>query len=875
MSRVFSLGLRASATAQKRRAEAPNPRGTPRLPATLSLREWSAHPWRYVMIVLTLSLGVALAWAVHLINSAALTEFASAVRATQGEPDAVLRHASGARGVEAALDDRWLDRVAAHPSVVQALGVVEVDTLWDRGEGSKALPVRVLGVDAFTAAALAPGLVPVLSAEGSGGTGSNNSARADPLLMLDETSVFLNAAARDAMQVKDGQRVRLRSGDGWRVKVIRGSVAAGGGPALVMDVAAAQDDFAHGGKLTRIDVRLKAGTSAQALEAPAQARWSRPDDGAQRVSNLSRAYRVNLMVLALVALVVGAFMAYAVVALAVAQRTPAFALLGVLGLTAGERARLVLRECAALGLVGSVLGLVLGWAFARWALSQLGGDLGGGYFPGVKPTLSVSPWAALVMLVLGVAAALAGGWFPSRQAQRLRPALALKGLGGHAGQATRPWLAAGLLGLALALTWVPALDGVPLAAYASVAVLLFAGVAWVPWVVGVLLATWPTPRSAVALLGVRRAQFHRHTAVAVVAGVVASLALSVALVVMVGSFRVSVTQWLDQVLPADLYVRAAAGAGAEGITLDPGLAAKAAALLGVRRAEASRSRSLLLSPARPPVALVANATARESLPFTGRVLPPREGEVGVYVSEAVVQLHGARLGQTLTLPLPRRDGQATTTVRVLGVWRDFARQFGAIAMAQSDYQRLTGDGELNDMALWLEPQADVAAVQAALRKLTDVELGFATTAQLRQLSLTIFDRSFAVTRYLQVVAIVIGLMGVAAGLSAQVLARRKEFGLMTHLGFTRAQVVRMVVAEVLAWLVAGVLVGVALGLAIGVVLVHVVNPQSFNWTMQMHVQWVALLALALGVVAAGCATAWITARMATATPAVQAVRQDW
>ncbi len=216
-------------------------------------------------------------------------------------------------------------------------------------------------------------------------------------------------------------------------------------------------------------------------------------------------------------------------------------------------------------------------------------------------------------------------------------------------------------------------------------------------------------------------------------------------------------------------------------------------------------------------------------------------------------------------------------MRVLGVWRDYARQFGAIAIDAADYRALTGDERINDLALWFEPGADAGDIQRRLRTLggDGALLEFSTTAELRALSLAIFDRSFAVTTYLQAVAIAIGLVGIAASLSAQVLARRKEFGLLAHLGLTRAQIIGVVAGEAAAWLAAGVLIGLGLGLAVSVVLVHVVNPQSFHWTMPLRVPWGDLLALCAAVLAAGIATAAWSARSAASRSALLSVKEDW
>ncbi|HVK32718.1 MAG TPA: FtsX-like permease family protein, partial [Burkholderiaceae bacterium] len=226
---------------------------------------------------------------------------------------------------------------------------------------------------------------------------------------------------------------------------------------------------------------------------------------------------------------------------------------------------------------------------------------------------------------------------------------------------------------------------------------------------------------------------------------------------------------------------------------------------------------------------------------------------------------------------------AGLTVRVRGVWRDYARQFGSIAIDAAEYRRATGDARLNDLALWLTPGVSADAVQRALREQLaaagDVALfDIAAATQLRTLSLGIFDRSFAVTRYLQAVAIAIGLAGIAASFSAQVWARRREFGLLAHLGFTRAQVIGLVAGEGAAWTAAGALVGLALGLAVAVVLVHVVNPQSFHWTMELLLPWGRLAALCAAVLVAGTATAALSARAAAGRrlgEMVAAVKEDW
>ncbi|HSV33945.1 MAG TPA: ABC transporter permease, partial [Ramlibacter sp.] len=574
--------------------------------------------------------------------------------------------------------------------------------------------------------------------------------------------------------------------------------------------------------------------------------------------------------------------------LSVARRAQQFALLGVLGFTARERRLLVLAESVALGLAGSTAGIALGTALASLGLRTLGGDLGGGYFSGVAPELQWSAGAAWVYGLLGVAAAAAGGWLPARAAQQLPLAQALKGLGAGLPHSRRHTASLALLAAGALLALLPPIQGIPLGAYLSVGLLLVGGITALPWGVA-LLYDRLAPRlrgHLLPLLAVERARRVRETAAVAVSGVVASLSLAVALTVMVASFRDSVSGWLDVVLPADLYVRTSvSSASADTAWLSPEFVQAVSALPGVRRVAAQRSRSLLLDPSLPPVALLARPLEEpaRSLPLVGELAAVPTGAVAVYVSEAIVDLYGARTGQVFAplAPAFASAGAAPPVFHVAGVWRDYVRQNGAIAMDRRDFERLTGDRRANDLQLWLAPGAHASQVQQSIRELAQQESGasgvveFASAQELRATSLRIFDRSFAVTYWLQAVAIGIGLFGVAASFSAQVLARRKEFGLLAHLGLTRSQILAVVAGEGAAWTAIGSIVGLALGLAVAVVLVHVVNPQSFHWTMDMLVPWLRLLALCVAVVVAGTMTAWLAGGAAASRDAVLAVKEDW
>ena len=869
-----------------------------RLLRTFSWRELCHHPWRNAAGVLAVMLGVALAFSVQLINASALAEFAQAVRSVKGQPDLALR------SVQGTFDEAVYKQLAQHPQLALTSPVLEVSTYalnqpaQDNKQPTERQALRVVGVDVLSVASMVPALMPVLGSDGAG--------KAERLSLFSPDAVFLNPAARllftaPALQLQTG--LQLRS-----VKVA-GSVSISGAPLAVMDIGAAQDLFGKGGQLSRIDVRLKPGTDSRSfvasLQLPPHMTASAPDEDAQRVSNLSRAYRVNLTVLALVALFTGSFLVFSVLSLSVAKRAQQFALLAVLGLTGRERLLLVVIESLVLGLIGSLLGIALGSGLAALALKVLGGDLGGGYFAGEAPALQWSGWAALTYGALGVAAAGVGGWWPARVAQKLPPAQTLKGLGLAAASSTPVVVSVILIAGGVALALLPPAGGIPLAAYVSVGLLLVGGITALPWLIG-LLYDRVSPAVAhrlLPLLAVERARRVRESAAVAVSGVVASLSLAVALTVMVASFRQSVMHWLDVVLPADLYVRTALGpSSSETVYFSPKFVQALARLPGVERVNALHTTQLLLDSSQPPVTLIARTIddPAATLPLVDSPLPVPPGYIGIYVSEAMVDLYGAKPGRVFE-PLSKAFGNIPTdntqqlapeliantlassshSFYVAGVWRDYARQFGSVVMAQRDFERLTGDLRANDLALWLRPDALDAQVQQSIRRLAEQQSGspglveLASVSQIRATSLKIFDRSFAVTYWLQGVAIAIGLFGVAASFSAQVLARRKEFGLLAHLGLTRRQILIVVAGEGAAWTLMGAVAGLLLGLVVSTVLIYVVNPQSFHWTMDLELPLLRLLSLCLAVVVAGTVTAWLAGRAAAGQDAVLAVKEDW
>ncbi len=843
----------------------------------LAQAQWREHPASLLTASLSIAIGIALALGIHLVNRSALAQFTSAIALVNGEAQAQILPRAGL------LDEMLFDQLERHPEIAAASPVIELKAQ-ARAENQPAdwLSLRVIAVDPMRAARVTPALLPSLGESG----------RTDPTAVFADDAIFLSRAALRELAATVGDTIIVSSADRgvrWRIAgILEG---AGDGQMLAtVDLANAQEYFGLAGRLTRIDLRFRSDTDAERLRAeitgqlPAQAIWSEPQSASLRMSNLSRAYRVNLNVLAMVALFTGAFIVQATLSLRILRQQRELALIGVIGAPRRLAAWRVLIDAVLVGIPGALAGVAGGVALALLLLRLTGGDLGGGYFGGDALTLRVDVVSLIVAFAGGIAIALAGALVPLRTARAITPAIALRAAGTESILEHRRAVLPALLALAgaAALSAAPPIAGLPLASYAAIALMLVAGVA----LTGSIIA--PCARAIArraesghpqvpVWLATQRLARAPASAAAMLGGVIASFALASAMAIMVTSFRVSVSEWLDQVLPADVYARLAPTAAAPGF--GETLQTQLAALPGVRHTEFVRTLPLLLDPSQPPVAMIArpleSAGAGARLPLTGQTARIPPGSVPVWITEAVTDLHGWRIGQTHPLALSAATGPIS--VFVAGVWRDYSRQHGAIAIDLDSYRQLTGDRSANEIAWWLHPDSRPGDFNRLARDTSPVmqSMEFRDTAELKALSLKIFDRSFAITHALEAIAIAVALFGVASAVAGEALARSREFGMLRHLGLTRAQTGRQFAIEAAAGATLATLWGLLLGAAVAWILVHRVNPHSFHWTMDMHWPWAVLVTTAVAMIVLSAITARLAAREATGTSPVRAVREDW
>ncbi len=807
---------------------------------------------RMALSIAGIALGVALGYAVHLVNRAAVSDVTAAVRALAGEADLEVR--GGRSGFSEAL----YPRIAKLPGVALASPALELDA----GIAGTERTLRVSGIDILRAAQLQPQLV-----------------LEDRYELLAPDRVFLSTAAAEALRLGKGDELALIAGPGVARFKVAGVLSSLRGVSAITDIASAQWRFGRLGELNRVDVRLRPGAPRDGVAGeirrllPPGVHVATVDSLEEASAYPSRSYRVNLNVLAMVALFTGGFLVFSAQALEVARRRGEHALLRVLGLTRKQVTRLVLQEAALLGAVGAAAGLALGYALALVAVRAAGADLGAGMFRGVSAELGFSPLAAAAYFLAGILVAVLGALLPALDAARAAPARALKaGDEQTLFQSVTPvWPGLACLLLGALLSQLGPVGGLPLFGYASIACLLVGAIALVPRAAQWLFNALPLPSPPALQLALSQLRAAPGQAAVSLAAIVASFSLMAAMAIMVASFRESVDAWLRGVLPAELYLRTthAGDAGA----LDSRFEERVRSLPQVARADFLRSGRVILDPARPPLVLIARDRAQNAFPVLGQRYQRKPGDPpAVWISEAVSDLHGFVPGTRLELPLLRKSHR----VVVAGIFRDYARQHGAILMERADYIALTGDRAANDAALWLQPGATPAQTMAALRELPGgAQLDMAEPGEIREVSLRIFDRSFTVTYAMEAVAVLVGLFGLSSSLGAIVLARRRDFGVLRHLGLTRGQIRGMLAAEGGLLALVGSVAGLAAGAAISLVLVYVVNRQSFHWSMELHPPYLLLAGFVAMLIVLAVATAVVSGREAMGMGPVRAVREDW
>lgn len=803
---------------------------------------------RTVVTVVGLTLGVAVVVAIRLANASSIRGFETALDVVAGKTSLEIVGA-GVGVPETQLRDLgWLRDYGRVSPVIDRIARV-------RAPDGTEYPVRVLGVDVLRDRPFREYRLLKFARDG-------RDPRPQELLalLLDPTSVVLTQRFAGRHAIELDTPVQLIIGDRVHGAVVRGLLLDEGparvvdGQLALMDIATAQLLFDRLGWLDRVEIQLfdaetiDAAEKAIATRLPDGLRVQRPAQRGRQVERMLAAFHFNLTALSYIALVVGLFLVYNTVAVSVITRRREIGTLRALGATRRLVRRLFLGEAALLAMVGVGLGLPAGWLLAQAAVRLTSTTVNALYMTSAATVPALSAGDLLLACAVAIPLALAGAAIPSAEAAGVTPIAAVRDVDRFVWDRGVPLRSAALAMLLFGAGWWlstrEAVGGLPVFGLGAALMVVFGAAALVP----ALLELLRRVRLPWRWFGLEGLLAHANLSASVsrlavsVAALVVSLAMLAAIAIMVGSFRDTVDYWVGQTLQGDLFV-----ATADRAPLGPAVTISAATerRLAAHHAVAALdrfshvdlsygpNRDLIILGAGDFEVLLEHGGLLLKTPTDGRAAMRRAvGADAVVVSESFAIKHDVAVTDRIELDTP----QGARPFQVVAVYYDYSSDRGLVVMDRTTFARHYGAQRPTGLTLYLVPDADPEAVREELLAGAgpDHRLFIRTNAALRAEVLRIFDATFAITYALEAIAIFVAIIGVAATLVTLTLERRRELAMLRQLGAGRGQIRRMVVIEaaMLGMLSQGV--GLPVGVMLSLILIYVVNVQSFGWTIQFH-----------------------------------------
>jgi len=830
----------------------------------LVLRHLFARKLEALLCVFGVAVGTAVTVGVDLAVRSSTESFAATVDALAG--DATHSIVAGKTGLDEQLFVdlyRRFGRLPMTPIIDRAATVEPADATRAEGDAGGLTPatdrirVRVLGVDPF------------VDREFRGFSdvkGRLASPDLNAFLTEPNTCVLVEPLAR-RLNVAVGSVIPLRvRGRSVAVRVL-GTFALDGPAAdllddlAVMDIAGAQELFGTVRRLDRIDLKIDPNNTEHErwLEEvrrllPAGAKLVPADEDSEVMRKLTASYKLNLEALSLMAAMVAVFVVYNTLLVSVAHRRTTLGIIRCLGGTPRQLAGLYLAEALIMGVLGAGLGLLLG-RLLSFGLNEMVAQTVSQFYGAVRPAaVELTAITVLKGLAVGIASALAGAAVPIVQASRVEPILAIRRAnavaGGHKGAVRLFWVGLFVAALALpAMYWPPAnvASGFvgalyTLLGFALMSPLITLGMCRVFSGVGAILI------GPMGRLGPRNVAAALPTAGVAVAALMSALAMSVGIGTMVAGFRSAVSSWLDRRYRAQVFLSTASQVHHR---IDTPLPAEVLAALAADPEFAgvmvNRYGEVELQ-GRPYKLLGTDVTrmlAEGSLDLQESLSASiADLSAGVLITRSAADRLDLALGDTLHLPLPVGSAPLTVTA----IYNDFSSDRGTLVIPLERYRALFADDTVNSAYVYLKDPSTAGAVRDRLLRLfPDADLVVSLHGEIKQESMTIFDRTFAVTRVLQWLAYVTAFCGLLGTLAAQTLRRLREFGVLKLLGMSRGATVALVLVEVLTPALIAALLALPVGTLLAAILAKVIQYRSFGWSIPLSLEpgiWISTIALA-------------------------------
>lgn len=821
-------------------------------------RPLRAEPLRTLLTLLAVSLGVAVVIAIDLSGEAAAGSFRSSMETLTGKSTLEISATGG-------VDEQLLGRLVTLPLPLRFA---------PRVEGFAALGRSVIplaGIDLLTQDREAP-----------------DEEKESFDIFRDPQSIWVSSS----LGLAKGAQISLVINDRQATYTVRG-VFESTDRFIAMDIGAAQIALGKQGRLDRIEVFTPEDAAAEQWLAPVAAVLppgvKLETRGAATDSNrkMLAAFRWNLRVLSYISLVVGGFLIFNTISISVVRRRAEIGVVRALGATRWQVLLLFLTEAGLFGLLGAAIGLVLGRLMAQGAVQLIAATVQSLYVSSTPGDIAITAATVIEALLIGLGVSLGAALAPAREAALVPPveAMARGQREFHARvNSARDFLVALILAAAAyAAAQLDAYNGRPIAGYVASFLLIIASALAIPAAIkSVSRLLSAAAHRAIGLEGMlasRSVAASLSRTAVLVAALSTAIAMMVSVGIMVGSFRKTVGLWMEAQLQADFYLRPAAGGGANRYpTMSATLADRIEKLPAVRDVDRFRVYEITYNglPALfggGETDVVAQNGRTGFLPGQNKEEIMRRLPTGDYaiVSEPFANKHAVKPGSTVTIDLA--SGRAS--FQVLGIYYDYSNERGYVIVDRATLLRHLPDPSPSSLAVYLKPGVSLDAARRELERATEGSgLAMFSNRSLREEAIRIFDRTFAITWALEAVAILVAVLGVAGALLALVIDRRREMGLLRFLGASAGQIRRLILCEAgMLGLLANA-VGLTLGYFLSLILIYVINVQSFGWTIHFH--WpVALLLGAISLIyLATILSGLYPARIATRLNPIEVIHEE-
>jgi putative ABC transport system permease protein len=816
----------------------------------------------FVLSVLGVALGVASVLSIQIINRNALGAFEGSLHAVSGDADfSVL-------GRTPTFPEKLYTRVLADEGVAGAWPLYRVDVAL---AGKQDTFLEVLGFDLF-----APVQIPWREAPGA-----DSGPLRDPgwVAVSPELAAGNGWSVGDVFEVTSGtRRTSLQVG---ALVDFRSITPLANSRMVVMDIAQAQSAFGGRGVIHQIDVQLREGSDPEQVKARLEealgptVQLVTPEQRSREASGLLSAFRMNLTALSLVSLFVGGFLIYSSTQASLVRRRNEFGLLRSVGATRGQTLLLILGEVALLGAIGVALGLPLGYAVASSSVDMVSGTLTNLYLLEEIEELQLPLWLYALGAAVGVGGAILGALLPALDVSRrdTRSLLVAYTLHERTGAGALRLFLLGCLVLGLGLTgyfafgrnWRP--SGFALCVFLLIGLPLLT-----PWSVKQVTRRTKT-RGFGLLYGMKALGLRLQTTSFAVAALGVAVSMLIGITLMVGSFRRTVEIWIDSTVNADVYITTQSWSRARGAaTLDDALVEEIGSLPGVL--EVDRLRQLFVYSGDRRISLIGvdmglSADRGQFELLEGELsqaLRRCREEGAVIISEPLSRKTGRSVGDTLRLTGPSGE----LRFPIAGVSYDYGNEAGAAAMDLAELERAFGPGPINNMALYVEDGVDPERFVDGLKaRYGDLPLLIRSERALREQVFEVFDQTFAITRLLQAMSLLIAVCGITLTLIVLARERISELALYRALGARRRQIFRVFLGKGLGMALFGLVMGAGGGLAMALILILIINRVYFGWTIAFHWPWGALTEQLLTILMASVLASLYPALRASRTPATE------